>query len=169
MADDDISKGFVRLELIISTLGKDLDRRLIPLESSVRTLSNEVATLRSRQSTLEERVTEASEVAQLAMRKSTDSISEVQGISLSVQSFVDKQETSRLEASKAHAKRFDAQTDALRRHGEAIASLRSSVDHRGHISTVLLVISMALIPALTAGAVQLIAEWKAPAPKETKP
>lgn len=170
MAEDDISKGFVRLELMIGNLGKDLDRRLVPIEGTIRTLSNEVATLRSRQTTLEGRVVEAHETALGAMRKSSDSISEVQGLSASVTNWIANQETSRVEASKHHAKRFDAQADALRRHGEAISALRSSVDHRGQISTVLLVISMALIPALTAGAVQLIAEMKAPSlAKETKP
>lgn len=169
MADgDDISKGFVRLELMIGNLGKDLDRRLIPIEGSIRTLSNEVANLRNRQSTLEGRVVEAHEVALGAMRKSSDSISEVQGISFSVQQFINQQEAARVEASKQHAKRFDWQSDALKRHGEAIASLRQSVDHRGHVSTILLVVSMALIPALTAAAVQVMQEMKTPAHAEWK-
>jgi len=163
MSDDDISKGFVRLELMIGNLGKDLERRLIPIESSIRTLSNEVATLRSRQSTLEGRIVEAHEVAVGAMRKSSESISEVQGISIAVQQFVNQQEASRVEATKQHAKRFDAQHESLRRQGDAITSLRKSVDHRGHVSTILLVVSMALIPALTAAAVQVLQEIKTPA------
>lgn len=166
MAEDDISKGFVRLELMIANLGKDLDRRLIPIEGSIRTLSNEVATLRTRQSTLEGRVVEAHEIAMGAMRKSSDSISEVQGISVAVQSFIEKQELQRVEATKQHAKRFDSQAEALERQGKAILALRHAVDHRGNLSAVLLVVSMAVIPALTAAAVQLIHEWKSPIAKE---
>jgi len=159
-SDDEISKGFVRLELMLSNLGKDIERRIVPIESSVRTLTNEVASLRNRQSTLEGRVVEAHEVALGAMRKSSDSISEVQGLTVSVQSWMTKQEATRVEASKAHGKRLDSQADALKRHGDAIQALRATVDHRGHVSTVLLVVSMALIPALTAAAINIIAELK---------
>lgn len=166
MADhDEIHKSFVRLEMLLDQWRKDIDRRLLPLEGSVRTLSNEVAALRTKHHATEERVAMVHDTAMGAMKKSHDSVAEIRSISAGLIAHIDKTERAHQEASKAHAKRFDAHNDTLLKQGQAIDGIRKSIQHRGQTSTILMIVSMVLIPAITASAIAVIQELKAPVPQ----
>jgi phage shock protein A len=166
---DDVTKGFVRLELLIQQLGRDMERRMVPLEATVRTIGTEVATLRSRYAALEERIGHVQETAHGAMRKAEDSVTEVQSMGTGLINHIDRTEKARVEASKAHAKRFDAHHDSLRKQAEAIGSLQRNINHRGQTSTILMIVSMVLIPAITASAIALIQELKTTKLMEVRP
>jgi hypothetical protein len=139
MAEDNVERGFARLEGLIQLLreeqramGADVDRRIHHVSSAVATLTDQLEVLRRRVETGDELAREARETAIGAMRKASDSRHEIENVGVAIGAHIQRLEEARLrdasdaerrraEAAKGHALRFEEQ-------GRAIAQLAATFD-----------------------------------------
>lgn len=164
---DELTNGFLRLEMMIGNLTRESERRFIGLESGVRSVADKVLLLEQEAASVRLTATNANDQALKAMRKASDSFHELESVSQGLMAHLGNIESSIAKDAKSAEetrKKIAAENERMfNAHGAAIAALidenrkiNKAASSRGQVNTALVVIAMVLIPALTASALEII-------------
>lgn len=167
MQDDDVANALASIKLNLDGMARDSERRFLAIESAVHHITDKVMQIETDASAIRGTANSANETSLRAMRKVSDSQHEIEHmgnamkahlfrIEQSIAEDARKAEDTRKSVAAGHDRMFEKQAAAIEALVEQHKVLHKATSSRGHMNTILVLVSCVLIPALTASAIQLM-------------